>query len=653
MPARQHKRLLYRPLLTETLPYEVPIIFSNSQLYASLCEKLVDKDLVVAMNKARPIANKWTTPYEYSITKGSESIRNLAVIHPLHQIKIAHFYADYERTILYSCARSPFSLRRPSAISALYIREAVVGADADGASSDPSIDADQEEVGPGGSNVLAEDSAPKIGSYFSYKYNNIGRFIDSPEFVRLEKRFSILRNIDISRCFHNIYTHSVAWALKGKPFAKRHAQKYTFENNFDRLMMDANSNETNGIVIGPELSRIFAEVIFQDIDERLMRDMQSKNLREEWDYSVRRYVDDYYIFTNNVETSDFIETKLRGHLAFFKLYPNEDKSRTANRPYISNISVARKEIKEEFRRIGALVAQITPASDAVELSRDARQIARDVGELRIIIARNDVEMSAVSGWLLGFVKTHLDRLGRRMEGCPPGAAPDGFADVVVSLLRLAFYICALDFRVRPTYSMAEILLQVQPFLALMDENCRDQVEHVISEELVGLVRRNSGGQGLVGEPLDAVELYNTLISGAHLLGEEFVRTGAVREALLGLCTQSNLTYFRFITAKFCMRKDRTRFALELEEINRVVEVLLSAEPQAVYISAERYLLFADFLSSPDVDEKRKRAVFKAVTGTTLTKKTMALVGPRMRFADWDGKGFRSLLERRELRPAYE
>jgi hypothetical protein len=653
MPARQHKRLLYRPLLTETLPYEVPIIFSNSQLYASLCEELADADLLAAMSKARPVTGKWSTPYEYSIAKGAASIRNLAVIHPLHQIKIARFYADYERSILYSCARSPFSLRRPSAISGLYIREAVVGADAETASDDSAVDADQEEAAPEGVSLLAEDSAPKIGSYFSYKYNNIGRFIDSPEFVRLEKRFSTLRNIDISRCFHNIYTHSVAWAVKGKAFAKKHAQKHTFENNFDRLMMDANNNETNGIVIGPELSRIFAEVIFQEIDSSLLRDMQDKGLREEWDYSVRRYVDDYYIFTNNAETCDFVEAKLRNHLAFFKMYPNEEKSRTSSRPYISNISVARKEIKEEFRRIGALIAQITPGSDAVELSRDARQIARDVGELRIIIARNDVEMSAVSGWLLGFVKTHLDRLGRRMEGCAPGAAPDGFADVVVSLLRLAFYICALDFRVRPTYSMAEILLQVQPFLLLMDENCRDQVEHVISEELVGLVRRNAGGQGLVEEPQDAVELYNTLISGAHLLGEDFVRIGAVRETLLRLCTSSNLTYFRFITAKFCMRKDRARFAPELEEINRVVEALLTAEPQAVYVIAERYLLFADFLSSPDVDEKRKRAVFKAVTGTTVTKKTMALVGPRMRFADWDGRGFRSLLERRELRPAYE
>jgi len=652
MPAKRHKRLLYRPLLTETLPYEVPIIFSNSQLYATMCEEYADADLASAMDRARVGSGKWTTPYDYNIAKSSNSVRSLSVIHPVHQLRVAHFYADYERSILYSCARSAFSLRRPLLISSSYIRQAVVDPGVNVAAS--SAVAAGVTVGPmGPDDKSAEDDSPKVGSYFSYKYNNIGRFIESTEFVRLEKRFSILRNLDVSRCFHNIYTHSVAWAVKGKPYAKKHAQKHSYENNFDRLMMEANHNETNGIPIGPELSRIFAEVIFQEIDTRVLSDLDGKSLREEWDYSIRRYVDDYSIFANNDETLDFIERTIRTHLAFFKMYPNEEKSATRARPFISSISVARKEIKEEFRKIGNLVGKITPDSDPADLARDARQIGRDIAELRIIVARNAVEMSAVSGWLLGFVKKNLTRLGARMMSAGQGGAPDGFADVIVALLRLTFYVCSLDFRVRPTYSMAEVLLQIKPMLSLMDENCKDQVEHVMSEELVALVRRNASGQGLASEPRDAVELYNALISGAHLLGRDFVVIGAVAEALRNLCAGNKLTYFRFITAKFCMRKASGLFVGDLNAINDNVEAMLLTEPSAVAIDAERYLLFSDFLSSPDVDEKRKRGVFKAVTGSTLTKKTMALVGPRMRFADWDGRGFAAILERRELRPAYD
>ena len=38
-------------------------------------------------------------------------------------------------------------------------------------------------------------------------------------------------------------------------------------------MQEMNYNETNGIVIGPEFSRIFAEVILQQIDTSVEREL--------------------------------------------------------------------------------------------------------------------------------------------------------------------------------------------------------------------------------------------------------------------------------------------------------------------------------------------------------------------------------------------
>ena len=63
--------------------------------------------------------------------------------------------------------------------------------------------------------------------------------------------------MDIARCFYHIYTHTIAWAVKGKEQAKELIGKETFENAFDTLMQHANYNETNGIIVGPEISRIF------------------------------------------------------------------------------------------------------------------------------------------------------------------------------------------------------------------------------------------------------------------------------------------------------------------------------------------------------------------------------------------------------------
>ncbi len=56
--------------------------------------------------------------------------------------------------------------------------------------------------------------------------------------------------MDISKCFHHIYTHSMSWAVKGKNFSKNYVNADTFDGGFDKLMQLMNYNETNGILIG-------------------------------------------------------------------------------------------------------------------------------------------------------------------------------------------------------------------------------------------------------------------------------------------------------------------------------------------------------------------------------------------------------------------
>ena len=44
-------------------------------------------------------------------------------------------------------------------------------------------------------------------------------------------------------------------------------------------MQRSNYNETNGIIIGWEISRIFSEVILQEIDRKVISLLEEKNLR--------------------------------------------------------------------------------------------------------------------------------------------------------------------------------------------------------------------------------------------------------------------------------------------------------------------------------------------------------------------------------------
>ncbi|MBL0306631.1 MAG: RNA-directed DNA polymerase [Chitinophagaceae bacterium] len=124
------------------------------------------------------------------------------------------------------------------------------------------------------------------------------KFYESYQYHRCEKKFNHLFKFDISKCFDSIYTHSISWALFEKEVIKKYLgdSKKTFGNTFDNLMQKLNYNETNGIVIGPEFSRIFAELILQKIDLKVKNSLEGEGLIFKKDYEVYRYVDDYFVF---------------------------------------------------------------------------------------------------------------------------------------------------------------------------------------------------------------------------------------------------------------------------------------------------------------------------------------------------------------------
>src|SRR3546814_18773031 len=100
-----------------------------------------------------------------------------------------------------------------------------------------------------------------IPYFFAYgKDNLLGKFIGSREFIRLDGRYLRYRTLDISKCFYNVYSHTITWAVKDKLLAKEFKSAYSSEAQFDKLMQRANSNETTGIVVGPEFSRVSAEI---------------------------------------------------------------------------------------------------------------------------------------------------------------------------------------------------------------------------------------------------------------------------------------------------------------------------------------------------------------------------------------------------------
>lgn len=368
---RKKIRLKYkkeRVLLSDMLPYELPLIFSNRYFYRFLVkngihvngdkiiwnENVSDGTLqilafILGTNMSNMKVNGYVTcddsslkknfqtiPFSYRILHKPTKSRELSLIHPRNQILMVDFYDRYKSLMLYYCSLDKYSLRYPNKVACYFyyrdkLHKTLIGRKTD-------------------SLELFFNEYENLRTFFSYKrYNNIYKFYEDYRYQRAEKKFAHLLKFDIQGCFDSIYTHSIAWATGGgKDIYKEsfRSEDNTFGSKWDRQMQLMNYNETNGIVIGPEFSRIFAEVIVQHVDSSVAHSLKKEKYDFERDYVCYRYVDDYFFFYNDEacrkKAIELFDEKLKE----FKLAISAEKTHEFSRPFITDITRAKIRIDQ-------------------------------------------------------------------------------------------------------------------------------------------------------------------------------------------------------------------------------------------------------------------------------------------------------------------
>jgi hypothetical protein len=346
---------------------------------------------------------------------------------------------------------------------------------------------------------------------------------------------------------------------------------------------------------------------------------------------------------------------LRTELEAYKLFINDRKSSTFGRPFVSKLTLAREELQKLISSFSSALNDDDPseASLVKRIRRKQRSLQRNIKQIRLVVAKHEVEFGNISGWLLTAIRNLMRRISFGMPKAEEGSDIrdlEAMVGLIVSLLEIAFYVCAVDLRVRSTYSICQIVMFVQSLKDKLGES-HELLEHVLIRELGDLVssilNRVKAGHFESG---DAVELCNVLICGAHFVGAEFVRTPHVHATLIEI-VERKPTYFGYIAAKFCLLKHGDAQSI-LAKLNEAVELRIYSQPRAHERDTEAYLLVCDHLASPDVATKSKRKLFDACFGGQLTDAVLEKLPIYVGFVDWSGMHVNHLLARKELRPVY-
>lgn len=379
----------YRALLTEMLPYEIPLLLDNSGFYYNM----LDEKLRAIFNHQFSFSNTWTIPFNYTIKKnGGIKSRLLSIMHPKIQLDFVDLYEHYELLMIHLCNISPYSLRHIHNVAKCTFNLE---------SAEKVIDKEEKIVEL--EDEIQDKEVPIYRSYFTYRtIDMIFKFHQQMDLLRLEQKFHFMMNMDIASCFYHIYTHSIAWAIKGKECAKNNIDAISFETTFDKLMQRSNYNETNGILVGPEVSRIFAEIIFQRIDLNVLNILREKNLKLGSDYEIRRYVDDHFIFANKKETLSLILDVFKEQLEIYKLYINESKTNIQEKPFPTNVTCARQELLLMFTSFVDKYV-ITEEGEFRSISKPYKVANLFLHQFRTLAHKYSVSYDALNRHLLGLI----------------------------------------------------------------------------------------------------------------------------------------------------------------------------------------------------------------------------------------------------------
>lgn len=315
---------------TDTLPEEIPLLFSNKNLY-----KNYDRNkLQIILDKEKPkkliISGINTVPYFFYIPKIDGSTRKMSLLHPLAQIQMFGYILRYEQMISAFCQQSEYSVRSP------IIRNSPVY------SLNKAIKLEMKKVDEEFNfnrfnSITSEETTEMFYSYFSYKnFKKITDLYESNKFKRDSYRFDYFMKFDIQNFFPSIYTHSLAWAIMGdKAIAKRYINTQynnTFGNASDKVLQKINFNETNGIVVGPEFSRVLSEVLLTRIDIELLNVLDERGIRFGRDYKIYRFIDDFLVFFNRTSDSEILKIELEKLLHEYNLQLNTSKTELQRKP---------------------------------------------------------------------------------------------------------------------------------------------------------------------------------------------------------------------------------------------------------------------------------------------------------------------------------
>ena len=410
-------------LLTDILPNELSDRFTYSHFYEYLIKRTDDVDKMFKQleeTKAKTDGmfqgkKCWASmPLKYSIMKELHTVREMSLVQPLAALEILLFVGVYQKELLNLLDKNAcFSLRYHHRNNNLCYKN----------KNKSVIKYFSEESKQAGFEVIEQ-----TGIFFDISpYKSISAFTSSEEWLVLNSKYAYFIRTDYKACFDSIYTHTYTWLIgKDSIDTKEFDHNSNIYSTIDRVLQNINARRSNGIVVGPEFSRMIAELMLQSIDVGVNSWLLNSGYICGQDYNVYRYVDDIFIFAKTEELANSIVEMYSEIARKYLLRLNESKLYRSKVPFVldgwlneANLFTNRvcemlftnKEEQESYiERKGADGEDVRPyllKSHVIRYGSKAKQSI--MNQLNEIVCKYEAKDRTLIAYFLGAILNHVGK----------------------------------------------------------------------------------------------------------------------------------------------------------------------------------------------------------------------------------------------------
>ena len=687
------KHSYHRPLLADILPFEVPPTFSNGGFFNfvtsynvrydqhagepvivwNCSSSKVDEAIQTIFNTV-PSSSDWpksrtirrdgkivverywkmprqslrTIPYGFNIAHKEREFRRLSIIHPRNQIAVADFYARNSSQILHYAGLSDISIRFPVSVA-----KSVKFSDRLFAERKSQIVDTVEQQAKEYEN---------IGSYFSYKYySNIFKFYEHYKYHNAERKFDFLLKLDVSKCFDSIYTHSLPWSTLGTTACKDHlgCSKLTFGGRFDKLLQDMNQGETNGIVIGPEFSRIFAEIILQKVDRNFVEAMTKHDLVHRTDFQAFRYVDDYFVFCSSRVEQATVERELSFVLREMKLGINVAKTEKINKPMITNLTIAKNAVRDVFsRNIHAKCVEFDNPADPDDpylVFQTKVSPSNLIVEFKSVLKQFEIEYKNILNYTFAALERNTKGIFDKHESSSElHRSERELAKSVLGVLEFAFFVYAADPRVNISVRLARLISLIVDELHRLGLN-RDLKNQVLKFAFDNLSRQLKKSSAKYSPNIEVMYLVLALkkLGRGYLVPEEVLSSyfGFSMDKDTGEYNDTEGIDYFAATVLLNYSTSKGKYAKLREAAENSLLARFSRRSAYASQDTEQLLIYLDMITCPFVSDTTKVKLASAF-GHSIFQLWSLQACSDYWFTDWHGFDLSLSLDKKRTREVY-